>query len=117
MRAIFPGMTARLNSGAAISVTDVLLDRRTHALRYLVLSPNGCFGRDVLAPAARILFVDDDVHLKLTNDELRQLPFYDHYAYRADGLCSRSAYRYGADRRTLPRPRLVKIAEAMDLAH
>ncbi len=42
MRAIFPGMTARLNSGAAIPVTDVLLDTHTHALRYLVLSPNGC---------------------------------------------------------------------------
>jgi hypothetical protein len=117
MRAIFPGMTARLNSGVAIPVTDVLLDTRTHALRYLVLSPNGYFGQDVLAPAATIMFVDDDVHLALTNDELVQLPYYDHYAYRADGLCSRSAYRHGADRRTAPRPRLVKIADAMDLPH
>ena len=117
MRVIFPGMTARLNSGVAIPVTDVLLDMRTHALRYLVLSPNGCFGQDVLAPAATILFVDNDVHLALTDNELVQLPCYDHYAYRADGLCSRSAYRHGADRRTLPRPRLVKVADAIDLPH
>ncbi len=117
MRAIFPGMTARLNSAAAIPVTDVLLDTRTHALRYLVLSPNGYFGRDVLAPAATIMFVDDDVHLALTNDELVHLPCYDHYAYRADGLCSRSAYRHGADRRTTPRPPLVKTMEATEYSH
>jgi hypothetical protein len=103
MKSIFPGMKARSSTGTSIPVSDVLLDRQTHALRYLVLCINGYFGQDVLAPPSAILFVDDDVHLALTDAEIAQLPCYDHAVYCTDGLCSRSAYRFGADHYTLPR--------------
>lgn len=102
MKSIYPGMKARSSNGTAIPVTDVLLDRQTHALRYLLLCTHGCFGPDVLVQPSAILFVDDDVHLALTDAEIAQLPRYDHYVTCADGLCSRSTYRFGADRRTLP---------------
>lgn len=100
MRPMYPGMKARTIDGGTVTVTDILIDRRSHELRYLVLSANGYFGTDVLAPASSVWRVDEAVHLALTSDEVAALPRFDHYAHcRAGDLCSRSAWRYGANRR------------------
>lgn len=103
MKPMYPGMKARMVDGSTITVTDILIDRGTHALRYLVLSANGYFGPDVLAPASTVWRVDDWVHLTLTGSEVAALPRFDHYEHcRSGDLCSRSAWRYGASR---PAPR------------
>ena len=47
MKPIYPGMKARMSDGSTATVTDVLIDRREHAPRLLVLSANGYFGPDV----------------------------------------------------------------------
>lgn len=101
MRAIYPGMVARLTDGTVVRVTDVLIDRAEHAPRYLVLNPWGYFGPHVLAPFSSVWRVDDSVHLVLTGSEVAGLPHFDHYG--VSGLCSRAAWRYGADRRLTPR--------------
>lgn len=104
MKPMYPGMKARLSDGAAITVTDILIDRNTHALRYLVLSANGYFGPDVLAPASNVWRVDDHIHLSLTSEEVAALQAFDHYAHcRTGDLSSRSAWRYGAARHLAPR--------------
>jgi hypothetical protein len=108
MKPIYPGMKARMSDGSTATVTDVLIDRREHAPRLLVLSANGYFGPDVVAPFSAIWRVDDEVHLSLSGSEVAALPHFNLYEHcHVDGLSSRSAWRYGADRRLAPgsRPR------------
>ena len=99
MKTMYPGMKARLIDGGITSVTDILISREDHSARFVVLSPHGYFGPDVLAPVSAVWRVDEAVHLTLTADDLEALPRYDHYAHcRPAGLYSRSAWRYGAAR-------------------
>ena len=108
MRPMYPGMKARTSDGGVATVTDILIDRRSHELRYLVLSANGYFGPDVLAPSSAVWRVDEAVHLALTSGDVATLPRFDHYEHcRSGDLCSRSAWRYGANRQggwPAPRP-------------
>lgn len=102
MRAIYPGMMARTSDGGVMRVTDVLIDRQDRTPRYIVLNPWGYFGPDVLAPFAAVWRVDQAVHVSLTSGEIAALPRYGYT--NATGLCSRSAWRHGADRKMAPRP-------------
>jgi hypothetical protein len=106
MRPIYPGMKARMSDGSTATVTDVLIDRYDHTPRLLVLSANGYFGPDVVAPFTAVWRVDDDVHLALTGSEVASLPRFNLYEHcRVGGFSSRSAWRCGADRRIAPGPR------------
>jgi hypothetical protein len=103
MKPIYPGMNVRMSDGSTATVTDVLIDRHEHTPRLLVLSANGYFGPDVVAPFSAIWRVDDDVHLALTGSEVAALPHFNLYEHcHVDGFSSRSAWRYGADRRLAP---------------
>ena len=103
MRPIYPGMKARMSDGSTATVTDVLIDCKDHTPQYLVLSANGYFAPDVVAPYSAVWRVDDEVHLALTGSEVAALPHFDLYEHcHVDGLSSRSAWRYGADRRLAP---------------
>ena len=106
MRAILPGMTARLIDGTVTKVVDVLIDNRQRTVQYVVLGINGYFGPDVLAPCSTVWRVDNAVHLALTKEDLASLPLFDHYTHhRLGGLCSRSAWRYGTQRQVVQAPR------------
>lgn len=103
MKPVYPGMKARMSDGSNATVTDVLIDRNDHTTRYLVLSANGYFGPDVLAPFSAVWRVDEEAHLSLTGSEVTALPRFDLYEHcHVGGLSSRSAWRYGADRRFTP---------------
>ena len=105
MKPVYPGMKARMSDGSTATVTDVLIDHREHAPRLLVLSANGYFGPDVVAPFSAIWRVDDEVHLSLDGSEVAALPHFNLYEHcHVEGFSSRSAWRYGADRRLAPHP-------------
>ena len=70
-----------------------------------MLSANGYFAPDVVAPFSAIWRVDDAVHLSLDGSEVAALPHFDLYEHcHVDGFSSRSAWRHGADRRLAPGP-------------
>jgi hypothetical protein len=107
MRPVYPGMKARMSDGGTAMVTDVLVDRQEHTPRLVVLSANGYFGPDVVAPFSAIWRVDDEVHLSLSGSEVAALPHFNLYEHcHLGGFSSRSAWRHGADRRLAPGPRL-----------
>jgi hypothetical protein len=103
MKPIDPGMKARMSDGSTATVTDVLIDCNDHTPHYLVLSANGYFGPDVVAPYSAVWRVDDDVHLTLTRSEVAALPHFDLYEHcHVSGLCSATAWRYGEHRHVVP---------------
>jgi hypothetical protein len=97
MKLVALGMKALLADGATCSVVDVLIDPRNGRERYLVLDANGCFGQDVVVPAAYVWQVDSCVHLTLSSAELRTLPHSTDIALDREGpLRSCAAVRHRA---------------------
>ena len=97
MKLIHPGMKARLSDGSTAMVTDVLIDALDGAERYVVLSANGYFGPDVVAPISSVWRVDDHVHGEISSQEMAFLPHFVPLDYcRDNGLCSRAAASHGA---------------------
>ena len=96
MKPICLGAEVRLARGATCHVTDVLIDPRDGAQRYIALNVNGFFGPDVVAPVSAVWLVDDCVHVDLSVDDLPSLPRYNAATYcRETGLRRCAAVRHG----------------------
>src|SRR5581483_8323456 len=80
MNPVYHGMTVCLTDGCTGTVVDVLIDARTGEDRYIVLSVDGYFGPNRVAPFSTVWQVDERAHLALTSHEAAALPLTSHEA-------------------------------------
>lgn len=97
MNLLYHGMTVCLTDGCTGTVVDILIDARTGKDRYIVLSVDGYFGPNRVAPFSTVWHVDERSHLALTSHEAAALPRFNAKAYGEEaGLRSRPHSTIGA---------------------